>query len=282
MLPVIFEPFRQADSADTRRYGGVGLGLYLVRRLVDLLGGEISVDSRLELGPVSVEVQVVDTTALLAELQREFKDISTKDLVRLEWDIPLSLPALSTDPGKLKIVLRNLIRNALKFTERGYVKVDARSVAGGIELRVRDTGIGIAAHATGHLRAFPPSGQRGYAPVWRRRSRPIPGAPPGRPPGRGDQRRQSARRGVYVPRAATADGGRSGDGGASRVNGSSGCFTCQQRPRLAPALRLMGGPLSRTLLPQIWSDSRHRHASCRVQDAKRPLAGSSRTRGSPA
>ncbi|MBP1688450.1 MAG: integral rane sensor hybrid histidine kinase, partial [Deltaproteobacteria bacterium] len=79
------------------------------------------------------------------ELQDELQNISAKDRVHLEWDIPSTLPALSTDPGKLKIVLRNLIRNALKFTERGHVRVQAQPCSGGIELRVSDTGIGIAA-----------------------------------------------------------------------------------------------------------------------------------------
>ena len=46
----IFEPFRQGESSDEKRYGGVGLGLALVARLTDLLGARVELDSEVGKG----------------------------------------------------------------------------------------------------------------------------------------------------------------------------------------------------------------------------------------
>jgi len=107
--------------------------------------------SRLEAGKVPLDIQEVNLADLVEELKHEVADDVERLNLAFDWQVPVSLPSLWTDRLKLKIVLRNLVQNAIKFTNKGGISVIAEAREGGVEFRVSDTGSGIAPELLPHV-----------------------------------------------------------------------------------------------------------------------------------
>ena len=94
-LPTLFQPFLQVDDTSTRRFGGKGIGLVICRRLAQLLGGEVGVESRLGEGSrfwfrVGVGLEPgANPVAASPELDAEAEERRTGELLAfLEEDNP--------------------------------------------------------------------------------------------------------------------------------------------------------------------------------------------------
>jgi signal transduction histidine kinase len=113
--------------------------------LLELITATLEVN-RLEAGGSLVELTDVELDEVLATVRRDCEDLPRSEPVELQWDFAGDAVTVHTDPRKLKIVMKNLIGNALKFTTDGYVGVRCRyhREAEAIELRVADTGTGIS------------------------------------------------------------------------------------------------------------------------------------------
>lgn len=117
---------RQATEALTR----------LVNDLLDL--------AKVEAGRIDLHASNVVIGDLLAALRGIMRPLQASDQVQLVFEDLTGGLTLFTDEGKLSQILRNLISNALKYTERGEVRVTTSTPnAGRVEFAVKDSGIGI-------------------------------------------------------------------------------------------------------------------------------------------
>jgi len=110
------------------------------KKLLELISSVLNI-SRLEAQPV--QHKELNISVLIEEVKNETQSLCDQSGLNFVWRIDPDLPPLRTDPVKLKIVLKNLISNTVKFTERGSVTIDAHNKDGGIEINMIDTGVGI-------------------------------------------------------------------------------------------------------------------------------------------
>lgn len=102
--------------------------------------------AKIEAGKTEAHSARFKITELFSSLRGMFKPIQDKPAVELVFEEPHDMPPLETDENKVAQILRNLIANALKFTESGEVRVSVTLSADGktVIFTVADTGIGIA------------------------------------------------------------------------------------------------------------------------------------------
>ena len=102
--------------------------------------------SKIEAGRLELESNACDLHALLQSVHDVFAQRAADKGLQLEIDVaPEVARAIRTDSTKLKQVLVNLVGNAVKFTERGHVRLSvSETTSQQLQIAVSDTGVGMA------------------------------------------------------------------------------------------------------------------------------------------
>jgi signal transduction histidine kinase/CheY-like chemotaxis protein/CHASE3 domain sensor protein len=126
----------QVKFANTISSAGKDL-LNLINDILDL--------SKIEAGKVEVNPEVVSLTRTVESTIKSFQPLAQEKRLALTGGVEPGTPdAIETDPQRLGQILKNLLSNALKFTETGEISLRVSATpAGKIAFTVRDTGIGI-------------------------------------------------------------------------------------------------------------------------------------------
>jgi signal transduction histidine kinase len=119
------------------------------RHLLELIN-DILDFSKIEAGRMKVENVECDIRALLGNIESLMNPSARQKQLEFKISCDENVPAaIATDPAKLRQCVINLVSNAIKFTEQGYVKLVARQMTKDnkpfIEFEITDTGIGIPA-----------------------------------------------------------------------------------------------------------------------------------------
>jgi len=112
-----------------------------LKRLVE----ELLELSRLESGVISLQKESVDIQAIFNQISKKFEAALKDNKLILDCETAADAQYVRVDRFRFEQILINLIDNSIRYTSEGIIKLTTRKRANGIEIRVSDTGTGIAA-----------------------------------------------------------------------------------------------------------------------------------------
>ncbi len=108
--------------------------------------------SRLEQGRMTIMTKKADITPIIEQVCKDLTLVAEKKGLKIIYTKPTNkLPEVMIDSIKIEEVLNNLIGNAIKYTEKGEIKVFTNISDNFVIVSVSDTGAGIPEHAKHHL-----------------------------------------------------------------------------------------------------------------------------------
>ncbi len=120
------------------------------RRIVSLVDQMLDL-SRMQSGQLELTIQTVDLAPIVEQVRQDVAPQAASKALQLVIDLPPSLPPVAADAKRLHQILLNLVGNAVKFTDEGWVRVSAGATAQGVDVAVSDSGIGIPTSALDYI-----------------------------------------------------------------------------------------------------------------------------------
>lgn len=157
-LEFIFERFRQVDETDTKTFGGAGIGLSISKKMVELLGGEIWVESTEKKGsafyftiPYTETENIISTDQLKTNsIKGRSKELENKTILVVEDD--------ETSYELLKVIINGFGINTIKWAKNGEEAVKLCKENPAIDLVLMDINMPVmdGYQATKSIKAFKP------------------------------------------------------------------------------------------------------------------------------
>ncbi len=113
------------------------------RHLSDLINDVLDL-SQIEAGRLPLTRELADLGEIVREAVEMVRGLAEAKGLRLELDLPASIPALRLDRTRIRQVLLNLLSNASRFTDRGQIRVQASIRKSEVWVKVEDSGRGIS------------------------------------------------------------------------------------------------------------------------------------------
>ena len=133
------------EEASDRIKNWAKISLRNSERLLKLVGDILDV-SRLDSDTMRFEMEKLDPVEILDEIVEDLKPTFKNNNLEFITHIPKKLPNILGDRFRLSQVFRNIIGNAIKFTDNGFILIEAKSEGNYILISVEDTGTGISSH----------------------------------------------------------------------------------------------------------------------------------------
>jgi ammonium transporter len=134
---------RNAESLPDKQLDNLSKILLSAEDLLALID-EILDLSRVEAGEISLEMAETQVAEVLREVTDSLEPLVDHARVRLVVMAEPDLPPIVTDGDKFKQILLNLVSNAIKYTDDGFIRVRAEPADGRLRVDVSDTGLGIS------------------------------------------------------------------------------------------------------------------------------------------